>query len=128
MNQREDTPRKRQRVSRACDFCHARGLRCRRGDSNINEHGGLSDCLTCIDYGVPCKVERPIRRRGRKPALPPLSEPINEHEHYPGSSAYNDRNSMESLDQEALNQTVDFRSLHFIQRLVRIYRDTMYQC
>jgi hypothetical protein len=36
---------------------------------------------------------------------------------------WNDQDEM-----EASKQTHDYRSLHFLLRPVRIYRDTMYQC
>jgi hypothetical protein len=50
----------RQRVSRACDFCHQRGLRCRRDKtSNV--------CRNCTDYAVECTSSRPTRKRGRRP-------------------------------------------------------------
>jgi hypothetical protein len=113
---------KRKRASRACDFCHARGLRCRRNVyGNQERQMGLS-CLTCIDYGVPCKVDRPIRKRGRKPLFRQSGEPnTNYHDDEP---MRNDQDDVE----ETSEQTHDYRSLHFILRLVRIYRDTMYQC
>jgi hypothetical protein len=50
----------RQRVSRACDFCHQRGLRCRR-DKTSNA------CRTCTEYAVECTSSRPMRKRGRRP-------------------------------------------------------------
>jgi hypothetical protein len=50
----------RQRVSRACDFCHQRGLRCRRDRPS-------EVCRTCTDYAVECTSSRPTRKRGRRP-------------------------------------------------------------
>jgi hypothetical protein len=47
-------------------------------------------------------------------------DPIDDHAHEP---TWNDQDDTETSD-----QTHDHRSLHFILRLVRIYRDTMYQC
>jgi hypothetical protein len=37
------------------------------------------------------------------------------------------RNDQDDVE-ETSEQTHDYRSLHFLLRLVRIYRDTMYQC
>ncbi|ETN40931.1 uncharacterized protein HMPREF1541_05211 [Cyphellophora europaea CBS 101466] len=99
---------KRQRASCACDFCNSRGLRCRRAQAGPTETQDLlSSCLTCIDYGVVCTLDRPIRRRGRKPKVSPSN----------------------SFDAAAgLGQDVDFKSMHTVQQLIRIYQDTMYQC
>jgi hypothetical protein len=97
---------KRQRASQACDFCHARGLRCRR--NAIEEDDGASEstgCLTCKDYGVICTANRPMKKRGRKPQV---------------------MSSDESELQSTENQ--DIMSLQTIHKLVRIYRDTMFQC
>jgi hypothetical protein len=122
--------RKRQRVSRACDFCHARGLKCHRSASVSDQYRGISSCLTCIDCKVPCKTDRPIRKRGRKPGFASSSGSVNGHEQEYQSIGLerNDQNSIESLNLETLDSIYDFRSLSFVQRLVRIYCDTMYQC
>jgi hypothetical protein len=54
--------RKQKRVTKACDFCHRRGLRCKRPDSN-----SVQGCLTCEEYDVPCTQTRVSRKRGTKP-------------------------------------------------------------
>ncbi|PVI00791.1 hypothetical protein DM02DRAFT_642261 [Periconia macrospinosa] len=54
-----------QRAPSACDFCHVRGLKCRKRTGNLEP-----ECLTCSDYGVQCTMNRPIRKRGRKPRIP----------------------------------------------------------
>jgi hypothetical protein len=97
---------KRQRASQACDFCHARGLRCRRiatgPDGQAIEDAG---CLNCKDYGVSCTVDRPVKKRGRKPQVM-------------------------SSNQNEIGSTRDshIMSMETIHKLVRIYRDTMCQC
>ncbi|KAK2037951.1 hypothetical protein LZ31DRAFT_570469 [Colletotrichum somersetense] len=69
------TPQKRQRASRACDFCHTRGLRCRRGPESPSQiYESRAGCLTCRDYEIECTMNRPIRKRGRKPAAPEPGE------------------------------------------------------
>ncbi|KAB5566249.1 hypothetical protein GE09DRAFT_1106052 [Coniochaeta sp. 2T2.1] len=103
-----------QRASRACDFCHGRGLKCRRAsDNRPSATVGWPGCLTCTDYGVQCTMIRPIRRRGRKP-MTPRPDP--------------DELYVRPMGQEDSPQTQGFGSLHAIRRLVQIYRDTMYQC
>ncbi|KAF2220133.1 hypothetical protein BDZ85DRAFT_32223 [Elsinoe ampelina] len=96
--------RPRQRASRACDFCHARGLRCRRPTSESGTT--LPGCLTCVDYGVKCTQDRPAGKRGRKPKSL----------------------IVEVLSDVSSPQPVDHFSLQTVRRLTRIYRDTMYQC
>lgn len=76
--------RTRQRASLACDFCHGRGLKCRQSAISGRQP---SSCLTCIDYGVACTVDRPVRRRGRKPARTVLDNGINNSAHTQQSDA-----------------------------------------
>jgi hypothetical protein len=97
---------KRQRASQACDFCHARGLRCRRVAAGENgEESEDIGCLTCKDYGVSCTTNRPVKKRGRKAQVL-------------------------SSDESDIRLTEDSHiiSLQTIHKLVRIYRDTMFQC
>ena len=98
---------KRQRASQACDFCHARGLKCRRGAAGEGDGQAIKDsgCLTCKDYGVNCKMERPVKKRGRRPQV-----------------IFPDENEV------VATRDVHAMSLQTIHRLVQIYRDTMYQC
>lgn len=48
------------RITRACDFCHRRAIRCLR-DS------GSSRCLKCAEFDQPCTYTRPAKKRGAKP-------------------------------------------------------------
>ena len=91
---------KRQRASQACDFCHGRGLRCRRNITSDTSHIEPS-CLACLDYGVHCTVDRTVKKRGRKPK---------------NATSYE------------LGGDRGIHSLDTIRLLVRIYCDTMYQC
>ena len=103
------SPVKRQRASFACDFCHTRGLKCRRTAQSVDDDDAIdsdASCLTCLDYGVTCTVNRPVRKRGRKPRIASQGKE---------SELSSDANSQ-------------IWSLQTIRRLVRIYRDTMYQC
>ncbi|KAL4889308.1 fungal-specific transcription factor domain-containing protein [Aspergillus ambiguus] len=50
--------RKVQRISRACDLCHRRSIKCTKA------RGPLEPCQNCVDFDVPCTYERPSRRRG----------------------------------------------------------------
>ncbi|KAH1379162.1 hypothetical protein KXV95_007697 [Aspergillus fumigatus] len=68
-------PRKFQRASKACDFCHRRSIKC----SKIN--GPLAPCQNCADFDIQCTYDRPARRRGvprnaslaESKSAPPLS-------------------------------------------------------
>lgn len=54
-------PRKARRISRACDFCHRRGIRCRA--SHEEDSNG---CQNCVDFDQACTYDRPAKRRGAK--------------------------------------------------------------
>ncbi|KAF5680057.1 maltose fermentation regulatory MAL33 [Fusarium heterosporum] len=98
----------RKRALQACDFCHARGLKCRRLPMTNPQPPEIShDCLTCIGYGMQCTMNRPVRKRGRKPAAP--------------SGQTQTRTQTDS-------RPSDFKSPDCTRRLIEIYRDTMYQC
>jgi Fungal Zn(2)-Cys(6) binuclear cluster domain len=55
-------PRKVRRISRACDYCHHRSIRCR-----ASEEGDGTRCQNCIDFNQACTYNRPAKRRGVKP-------------------------------------------------------------
>jgi len=50
---------KSRRITRACDYCHKRSIRC------INASG--SQCQNCVEFDQPCTFERAAKRRGVKP-------------------------------------------------------------
>ena len=49
-------PRKLQRASRACDFCHRRSVKCTTGGDASRK------CQNCIDFDVDCEYTRPWKR------------------------------------------------------------------
>lgn len=51
---------RRLRMTRACDFCHRRGRKCRTAEDRPTE------CTTCITHGVKCSWERVAAKRGVK--------------------------------------------------------------
>ncbi|KAL3459769.1 fungal-specific transcription factor domain-containing protein [Aspergillus heterothallicus] len=53
-------PRKLQRISKACDFCNRRSIKCNKNS------GPLAPCQNCADFSVPCTYDRPARRRGAR--------------------------------------------------------------
>ncbi|KAJ5160165.1 uncharacterized protein N7482_007169 [Penicillium canariense] len=53
-------PRKLQRVSKACDFCNRRSIKCRPIEDPLGR------CQNCADFDVPCTFDRPAKRRGVK--------------------------------------------------------------
>lgn len=54
-------PRKARRITRACDYCHRRSIRCR-----ASSEGDGSRCQNCVDFDQPCTYNRPAKRRGAK--------------------------------------------------------------
>jgi hypothetical protein len=53
-------PRKLRRISRACDFCHKRSIRCTPSQEDSTR------CQNCLDFGVSCTYNRPAKKRGIK--------------------------------------------------------------
>ncbi|KAL3478479.1 fungal-specific transcription factor domain-containing protein [Aspergillus californicus] len=53
-------PRKLQRISKACDFCNRRSIKCNKNN------GSAAPCQNCTDFGVPCTYDRPAGRRGAR--------------------------------------------------------------
>ncbi|TVY51634.1 hypothetical protein LCER1_G007283, partial [Lachnellula cervina] len=54
------TPTKQRRVSRACDFCSQRSIRCKPSTEEPQR------CQNCFDFGVSCTYVRPKKKRGMK--------------------------------------------------------------
>ncbi|KAJ5133872.1 hypothetical protein N7448_001108 [Penicillium atrosanguineum] len=87
-------PRKLQRVSKACDFCNRRSIKCRPSED------ALGRCQNCVDFDVACTFDRPAKRRGVKAGTRaaardvPIAKPVidsptsqNPVEREPGSAA-----------------------------------------
>ena len=60
----EKHPRKARRISRACDYCHHRSIRCR-----ASSEGDGGRCQNCVDLEQSCTYDRPVKRRGAKVRL-----------------------------------------------------------
>ncbi|EFW99102.1 c6 zinc finger domain containing protein [Grosmannia clavigera kw1407] len=57
-------PRRLLRVSKACDFCHKRRIKCQENPAGGNR------CQNCAEFDIPCTYARPSRR-GRGSPPPP---------------------------------------------------------
>ncbi|KAJ5532974.1 hypothetical protein N7494_009526 [Penicillium frequentans] len=55
-----EKPRKIQRVSMACDFCHRRSIKCSHSEDPLGR------CQNCVDFDLRCTFDRPAKRRGVK--------------------------------------------------------------
>ena len=53
-------PKKLRRISRACDFCHKRSIRCKPSQEDATR------CQNCLDFSVSCTYNRPAKKRGIK--------------------------------------------------------------
>lgn len=60
MTEEARNPRKVRRISRACDYCHHRSIRCKPSGKD-----GESRCQNCVDFEQPCTFDRPVKRRGK---------------------------------------------------------------
>ena len=50
-------PKKLRRISRACDYCNKRSIRCRPSENP-------NTCQNCADFENPCTYDRPAKKRG----------------------------------------------------------------
>ncbi|KAK5074732.1 hypothetical protein LTR64_000937 [Lithohypha guttulata] len=76
----QEGAKKLRRITRACDYCHRRSIRCRFPGQEDNNR-----CQNCVDFDQPCLFERVVKRRGAKPRSQTLTS---------------DRGSPESIKQE----------------------------
>jgi hypothetical protein len=53
-------PKKLRRISRACDFCHNRSIKCQASREDPLR------CQNCYDFAVRCEYLRPVKKRGIK--------------------------------------------------------------
>jgi hypothetical protein len=68
-------PKKLRRVSRACDFCHRRSIRCESSQE-------AQRCQNCVDFDVDCTFLRPANKRGIKGhRRSPIEEESSSDEH-----------------------------------------------
>ncbi len=72
----DSKPRKARRISRACDYCHHRSIRCRP-----SEEGDKDRCQNCVDFDQECTYDRPVKRRGAKVRLRSGSATTNDGMH-----------------------------------------------
>ncbi|EGY21475.1 uncharacterized protein VDAG_10457 [Verticillium dahliae VdLs.17] len=52
----ESRPRRLLRVSKACDYCHHRRIKCRASQSDPHR------CQNCADFDIECESSRPLKR------------------------------------------------------------------
>jgi len=136
------TSKKQRRISRACDFCHRRSIRCRPTQDDGNR------CQNCSDFGVECTFNRPMKRRGTKLKARPQAEyyesPSGEHanllldltnpqskQHEPsyGTSHESTESSLNinfSIDLSEHHQALVLDNLAKIQDLVTVYFEVVY--
>ena len=55
-----EKPRKARRITQACDFCHKRSIKCSPSPEDA------AKCQNCIDFGLTCSYDRPVKQRGVK--------------------------------------------------------------
>lgn len=65
----ETRPRKQRRITRACDYCHKRSIRCRPSTEESTR------CQNCLDFEVSCTYDRPAKKRGTKSRTDKLAPP-----------------------------------------------------
>lgn len=68
-------PRKIRRITRACDYCHRRSIKCRDRQDPQDPR-----CQNCYEFAQPCTYDRPMKRRGAKKRSPSLETAVSRHE------------------------------------------------
>lgn len=92
-----DTPRKRTKVSRACDECRRKKIRC---DSALDD--GVQQCSTCKRMGTRCQFSRvPLKRGPSKGYIKELSDRINTLENTINPARINSSMAHQQTDQAA---------------------------
>lgn len=61
----DEKPCKIRRITRACDYCHRRSIKCRARETPNDKR-----CQNCFEFAQACTYDRPIRRRGAKKRSP----------------------------------------------------------
>ncbi|GJC90136.1 hypothetical protein ColLi_12974 [Colletotrichum liriopes] len=112
---------KRRRITKACDFCHRRGRKCKpvpegSGVTTGASPGGTPSCLTCIEHGATCTWNRVAAKRGVKSKTSPSSS-VNNKQTHSGDDGDGDRWFYDESRHGS-------RSL--ILRLISIFFDTVY--
>ncbi|KAM0274366.1 hypothetical protein ACHAQH_007903 [Verticillium albo-atrum] len=64
---------KRRRITKACDFCHRRGRKCKLPSATSPDSTANLTCLTCIEHGAACTWDRVAAKRGVKSKAPEVS-------------------------------------------------------
>ncbi|KAI9693497.1 MAG: hypothetical protein M1820_009233 [Bogoriella megaspora] len=69
----ENKPKKLQRASRACDFCHKRSVKC------APSSGESPKCQNCVDFAVECTYTRPWKRARTSTNVAAASNAVQEN-------------------------------------------------
>ncbi|KAL0936856.1 C6 transcription factor [Colletotrichum truncatum] len=107
---------KRRRITKACDFCHRRGRKCKpvpegSGVETIVGHDGQPSCLTCIEHNAECTWNRVAAKRGVKSKTSPASIKQPQHRDVTDRWFYDESRH---------------GSRNLVHRLICIFFDTVY--
>lgn len=107
---------KRRRITKACDFCHRRGRKCKpaieqSGVTPVIGPDGQPACLTCIEHGAECTWNRVAAKRGVKSKTSPGS--VRQSQSRDGSERWVYDESRHG-------------SSNLVHRLICIFFDTVY--
>ncbi|KDN64001.1 hypothetical protein CSUB01_10048 [Colletotrichum sublineola] len=121
---------KRRRITKACDFCHRRGRKCKpvpEGSgvaAGVASPGGTPSCLTCIEHGATCTWNRVAAKRGVKSKTSPSSSSATT------TNNNNNNKQRQSCDDGEGDGWVYDESRHgsrsLVSRLISIFFDTVY--
>ncbi|KAK1974313.1 hypothetical protein LZ30DRAFT_416098 [Colletotrichum cereale] len=127
---RSEPTLKRRRITKACDFCHRRGRKCKpvpEGSGSgvpaggAASPGGTPSCLTCIEHGATCTWNRVAAKRGVKSKTSPSSSSANNKQ----SQSCDDGDGDGDVDGWFYDES-RHGSRSLISRLISIFFDTVY--
>ncbi|GJD00006.1 C6 transcription factor [Colletotrichum higginsianum] len=120
---------KRRRITKACDFCHRRGRKCKpvpegTGAGAGASPGGTPSCLTCIEHGATCTWNRVAAKRGVKSKTSPSSSVNNSGSHKQTYSC--DDGDGDGDGERWFYDESRHGSRGLVSRLIAIFFDTVY--
>ncbi|WQF85316.1 Putative zn(2)Cys(6) fungal-type DNA-binding domain-containing protein [Colletotrichum destructivum] len=122
---------KRRRITKACDFCHRRGRKCKpvpegtgAGAGAGASPGGTPSCLTCIEHGATCTWNRVAAKRGVKSKTSPSSSVNNSGSHKQMYSC--DDGDGDGDGERWFYDESRHGSRGLVSRLIAIFFDTVY--
>lgn len=121
---------KRRRITKACDFCHRRGRKCKIPSGPGSGDAAAVTCLTCIEHGAACTWDRVAAKRGvksKESKASPQEEPTPTSIPVVSSASTSAPAERATEDEEAwVYDETRHGDRRTVRTLIRIFFDTVY--